>query len=268
MVKKVGIAALAVAAALFVVSHTRFGSYVNVSWNKMRACAGKQVPIEFEIERIRNEVAQLVPDMNKHLSAIAEEKVQIESLKDEIATVRINLKQQKENILTMTRDLESNNEQIVYDGRPYSKTRIKEKLDRDFASYKRADAEMKSREQLLDAKERSLGSALDQLASMRDQKRELEVSVAQLEADLKAVRLEQTKSKFQLDDSRLAQIKASLADIRSRLRGEQIEAELKGQFASDNSIPVEKKSKSTTEVTKEVRDYFNDKTDTKVADNK
>lgn len=267
MFKKAGFAALAVAAAVFVLHHTRLGSYVNVSWNKARNCAAKQVPIEFEIERIRNEVAQLVPDMNKHLSAIAEEKVQIESLKDEIATVRINLKQQKENILTMTRDLESNNEQIVYDGRPYSKTRIKEKLDRDFASYKRAEAEMKSREQLLDAKERSLGSALDQLASMRDQKRELEVAVAQLEADLKAVRLEQTKSKFQLDDSRLAQIKASLADIRSRLRGEQIEAELKGQFAND-SIPVEKKSKSTTEVTKEVREYFNDKPDTKVADNK
>ena len=74
---------------------------------------------------------------------------------------------------------------------------------------------------------------------MRDQKQDLEVQIAQLEADLKNVRLAQTRCKVQLDDSRLAEIKRSLADLRNRLKVEKTQAELEGEFAND-PISVDK----------------------------
>jgi len=95
---------------------------------------------------------------------------------------------------------------------------------------------------------------------MRQQKEDLEVQIAQLEAELKTVRLAETKSKVEFDDSRLAQCKASLADIRNRLNAEKNTVELEGQFANDN-IPVEKKAKPTSELTKEVKAYLGDKVD-------
>jgi chromosome segregation ATPase len=155
----------------------------------------------------------------------------------------------------MTADLETGSEFLVYGGRSYSRDRLQTKLTADLASYRRCQEELSSREQLLEAKERSLEATREQLATMRDQKRELEVQIAQLEAELKTVRLAQSRCKFQLDDSRLAEIKASLADVRNRLKVEAKTAELQGEFAND-AIPVERKQQSADEVIREVHNYF------------
>src|SRR5581483_2658916 len=139
----------------------------------------------------------------------------------------------------------------VSDGHRFSGERMRQKLASDFASYQRAVAELKSKEQLLEAKERSLESARERLASMRSQKEELEVQVAQLEAELKAVRLAQTQNKFEIDDSALAQCKATLAEIRNRLKVEKTAAELHGEFANDH-LPTAKKAKSAEELSREI----------------
>src|SRR5262249_23094024 len=216
--KKLEIVALMCGAGFWVLRTTKVASYAGTAWSKIRASANNQVPVEFEIDRIRHEVAQLVPDMKKHLGVIAEEMVAIENLREEITTTRANLDTQKQAIAQMAQDLKSDSQTVVYNNRQYSRARISEKLARDLASCKRCETELKSKEQLLDAKERSLEAAREQLASMKDQKRELEVKIAQLEARLKTVRLAQTKNKFQFDDSRLAHIKQSLADVDNRLK--------------------------------------------------
>src|SRR5262249_37473870 len=161
----------------------------------------------------------------------------IENLKDEIAVTRANLKEQEKSIRTMSRDLETGAQKIEYKGKEFSAARVSEKLSRDFASYKRCEAEVKSKEQLLEAKERALEAAPEQLATMKSQKQELEVQIAQLEAEVKTVRLAQTRDKFQLDDSRLAQCKATLAEVRNRLNVEKTVTALHGEFAND-FIPV------------------------------
>jgi chromosome segregation ATPase len=255
MFKKIALVAVLAVAGLFVLNLAGLGSYTSTAWKNIRNSCKRQVPLEFEIERVRNEVAQLVPDMKKNLSVIAEEMVAVENLKEEISVTKARLQDQERSLRTMTKDLESGAQRIVYDGREYSAARVSEKLARDFASYKRCDSEVKAKEQLLEAKERALDAAREQLASMRSQKQELEVQIAQLEAEVKTVRLAQTKSKFQLDDSRLARCKATLADIRNRLNVEKKTGELLGEFAND-PMPVEKKGKSARELAKEINGYF------------
>lgn len=252
MFKKIGIAAAVVGAGVFLTSAAGLWSYGSTLWSQARNGLKKQVPLEFEIERIRHEVAQLVPDMKKNFTIIAEEMVAVENLQKEITLLKGNLRQQKENVLTMTRDLETGNSTIVYDGRSYSSERVREKLARDFASYQTCEAELRSKEQLLEAKERSLDAAREQLASLKAQKQELEIQVAQLEAEVKTVRLAQTRNKVHVDDSQLARCKSALAEIRDRLNVEKKESELEAQFAND-AIPVEKKAKSTEELVKEIR---------------
>ncbi len=146
--------------------------------------------------------------------------------------------------------------------------RIREKLSRDFASYQRCEAEVKSKEQLVEAKEKALDAGLQQLSEIRSQKNELEVELARLEAELKTVRLAQTHNKFHFDDSAIARCKQTLAEIRTRLKVERTTAELQGQFANDNTVPVGKKVKSASELTKEINAYFTDgpSTEGKVAE--
>lgn len=266
MLRKIAFATLAVAAGLFVLSHTRLASYGGTAWKKVRESTKKQVPLEFEIDRIRHEVTQLVPDMQKNLSVLAEEIVAVQNLREDIDRTRVSLNNQKERIHAMKEELKRGSERVSYDGRSYSAHRVREVLATDLAAAQRCEQELRSKEQLLEAKERALDAAREQLASMKSQKQELELQIEQLQAELKTVRLAQTRSKFQLDDSRLAHIKGSLAEIRNRLKAQKVQMDLAGEFAQD-FVPAERKVKSSEQVIREVEAYLSDtsKDDAKVA---
>ena len=256
MFRKILVGAAVVALGLFALHTTGLSSYPATAFGNMKKALKKKVPLEFEIERLRTEVARLVPDMKKHLSTIAEEMTAVESLKDEITQTRANLAKQKDSILAMTQALESGTAKVSLGHREFSAARIKEKLARDFESYQRCEAELQSREKLLDAREKSLDAARDQLATIRTQKQDLDVQVAQLEAELKTVRAAQSRNKFQFNDTNLARCKATLAELRNRLKVEKTTAELEGEFAND-PIPVETKEKSAKDLTQEINGYFN-----------
>lgn len=268
MIRKIFMAAALTAVGLIVLNHAGLHGYGATALHKIKGVCKSQVPIEFEIERLKYQIAELVPDMRRNLSSIAEEMVATANLRDEIQETHANLAKQKDAIVSMTKDLETGATSISYGGRDYARERIREKLNRDFRSYQRCEAELKSKEKLLDAKERALDSAREQLGTIRTQKQELEVQVAQLEAELKSVRLAQSRSKFQIDDSALARCKATLADIKNRLKVEQKTTELTGDFANDNTVQVEK-TKPAGELTKEITAYFNEgSTEAKVAERK
>lgn len=269
MCKKIGLAAVLVVAGLVLLRWTGLSSYTSTAWGKIRGAAKNQVPLEFEIDRVRHEVSQLIPEMKKNLGVIAAEMVAVENLREEIAVTRANLKDQEKHIRTLTKELQNGAERVVYKGREMTASRASERLDRDFASFKRCEAEVKSKEQLLDAKEHSVEAAREQLSSMRNQKRDLEVQIAQLEAEVKTLRLAQTRDRFHFDDSKLAQCKAALAEIHNRLKVERTVVEMSGQFAEDY-LPPEQKAKSPRELSKEINAYFNEgaKEDAKLAERK
>lgn len=255
MCRKIGYLAVAGMVAIAILTFTRAGSYSRTVWTQVKTSAQNQIPVEFEIERLKQEVTQLIPDMKKNRSLVAEEMVAVENLRQEIGTTRANLDKQKNDLVALAKDVENGEAQVTLNNRTYTAERIKEKLARDLAGYKRSLAELKAREQLLDAKERALDVAKEQLAAMMDQKRELEVQIAQLEAEIKTVRLAQTKSQFTLDDSRLSEIKRTIAELRNRLKVEITELELEGQYSVDPTVKPEK-AKPTSDVAREVLQYF------------
>jgi DNA repair exonuclease SbcCD ATPase subunit len=256
MIKKVAIVALGVAAAFMALSFTRMGSYCGTAKDRFCGWANKQVPVEFEIERLKREVGQLIPDMKRNRSIVAQETVSVENLRNEITNTRTNLENQRSAMLKLSKDLENGDTTYVSNGRVYTKAEVAAKLDRDLAAFKRVEAELKAKEQMLEAKEKALESAKGQLDAMMDQKRDLEVQIAQLEAELKNVRLLQTRSKFQLDDTRLADVKRSVQELQNRLRAERIETEMEGKFADTLGTPADQQPRPANAVAKEVRDYL------------
>jgi chromosome segregation ATPase len=265
MFRKLGITVAVVGACLLGLHFAGLTSYTATAWNNINKRVKGTVPIEFQIEALRHDVAQLVPEMKKHFNTIAEEMVAVENLQKDVAQTQANLAKQKENILTMTKDLESGSRYIKYNGESYSADRIRTKLARDFSAYQICETELKTREQLLDARKRSLDTAREQLAALKTQKQELEVQVAQLEAELKTIRLAQTKNKFHLDDTQLSRCKATLAEIRDRLNVEKKVAVMEGEYSGD-PINVEKPEVSAEDLIKKVRTHLDGKAEGEVAD--
>lgn len=255
MLKKMFLAGALVAIGLVTLHVTGLSSYSSTAFSKVRHSFKKAVPLEFEIERLRHEVAKLVPEMKKNFTSIAEEMVAVENLDKEIKTTTANLQKQKDMLVRMTKDIESGKTVLVYDNRTFNADRVKTKLARDWASYQACEAELKAKEQLLDAKQQALDVTRERLSTIKTQKQELEVDIAKLEAELKTVRLAQTRNKFHFDDSGLARCKKALADIQNRLNVEKKAYEIEGQFGNDN-IPVDKKVQPTSDVIKEIKAHF------------
>jgi chromosome segregation ATPase len=256
MCKKFAVAALAVVAGLFIVKSTYLGAYARTAWGKVKSTAKSQIPLEFQLESLRNEVTQLTPDMKRHCNQIAEEMVAVQNLRNQITDIRTGLDKQKDLVRTMSDDLKRGTAKISYNGRVYSAERIREKLSRDLASCKRCAQELKAKEQLLEARERGLDAAREQLSSMKSQKEQLEVQIAQMEADVRTLRVAQTKTNFQLDDSRLASIKAQLADIQNQLRVEKVAGDLHAAFSND-LIEAESKIPSASQLSQEAEEFLN-----------
>jgi chromosome segregation ATPase len=270
MCKKMGyglIAAVLTLGALWVVGAATLGtqktnSLVSWSWNRVKSDANSQVPVEVEIDRLRHEINQLIPDMKKNISQIAEETVAVRNLRKDVETHEATLAKQKADLLAASKQLENADYPVVYRDREYNENQARDKVAREFDLYKRSAADLKFKKDLLEAKESSLEKAKEQLVAMKDQKRELEVQLAKLEAKAKALQVAQTNSKFQFDDSRMAEIKKSLQELQTRLDTEEETIRLTEDFGGVDGKPVQKKT-STKDITQEVREYFGENGNTK-----
>jgi peptidoglycan hydrolase CwlO-like protein len=247
---------VALGAALF--GFTKVGSYFGTAWKQVRQSASNQVPIEFEIERLKNEISQLMPDLKKNLSIVAEEMAAVERLEKDIQTTQGNMEKQKGTLLTMARDLETKETSFIYGPKVYSRDDVARKLTLDWKSYRICESELKTKEQVLDAKKRALAAAKEQLNSIKEQEQQLKLQIAELEAELKNVRLAQTKSRFSIDDSRLSEVKRSIEELRFRLDKERKEATLQAeffgnQFAEGIDTPA---PRPVSEIAKEIREQL------------
>ncbi len=192
-------------------------SYLSTSANKVRNEVKSSVPLDFEIERARQMVSDLVPDIQKNMHIIAQEEVEIDDLKDQIARTEKNLAAERERMMTLRNDLGNSEGRLHYAGRTASPREIKTELARRFDRFQTAEATLKAKKQMLEAREKSLIAARDKLEGMFGAKRDLEVQVQNLEARLKMLQAAQTTSQFNFDDSQLSRCKKTVQELRKRL---------------------------------------------------
>jgi chromosome segregation ATPase len=259
------IAALAVVAGLFVLNTTYFGSYAKTAWKKAKSAANNQVPIEFKIETLRNEISHLIPDMKKNISALAEEIVAVKKLESLVTEQRASLRDQKENLRAMKEALQTGDSHVNYRGGLVRVEKLQTWLDRELNSCKQREKELAINEQILEARREKLEADKEQVANLKSQKQQLELRLAQLEAELRALRAVQTKSKFQFDDSRMARIKDELNRLEDQLKVERTSYDLLSTWQPDGDIKVDSKAKSADQIIREVDDYLGDAPKGKVA---
>jgi hypothetical protein len=217
MVKK----GLLIGAGVLVLLGLLFGrdgfSHLKTSVGWVRQSVHDSVPVEFEISRARQMIKDLDPEIHRNMRVLAKEEVEIKHLRDQLGRAEQQLTKNRADIERLTVDLKRGDSNFVYCTKTYTSKQVESDLSRRFEQYKVKEATLEKLTQVLAARERGLVAGLEKLKAMQAAKGQLEVDVANLEARLEMVKVAQTTSEFNFDDSRLSRTKELMKDISTRI---------------------------------------------------
>jgi hypothetical protein len=252
MIKK----ALLVVVGLGLTTLVLFGrdacSYVSTSYHRLTSSVQESVPVEFQIDRAKQMVRDLEPEIRRSMHVIAKEEVALEQLNSQIDTNQTKTEKDKGDILRLQADLGTNQNVYHYASRTYTSGEVKQDLARRFNRFKVADDTLASMKQMRDARSKNLDAAQQKLAAMINARRKLDVDIQNLEAKRKLVEVAQASSDYVFDDSQLARCKELINDIRTRL---DVAAKLANADVNvDVEIPLDEATPS--DITDQVTEYF------------
>jgi len=217
MVKKAILAGGLAAVILGLVFGREGFSHAKTSLGWVRQSVRESVPVEFEISRARQMIKDLNPEIHRNMHLIAKEEVDVKHLRDQLNDAERQLAKNKSDIERLTGDLKSGDRHFVYCGKSYSAKQVENDLARRFDQYKVKEATLSKLSQVLAARDRGLEAGREKLKAMQAAKSQLEVDVANLDARLEMVKVAQSTSEFNFDDSRLSRTRELVKDIGCRI---------------------------------------------------
>ncbi len=182
MFRRIVFISLGVAMLGFLVFGRHLKSYVSTASGWVSDSVKQAVPIEFEIDRARGMVKDIMPEIRKNMQIIAKEEVEVERLGQEIGQLEKKQDKDRTELMSLKSEVSSGKNQFRFSGRTYTIEQVKCDLANRFERFKTSDATLASLRDILSAREKSLAAAREKLEGMLAQKRQLEVVVENLQA--------------------------------------------------------------------------------------
>jgi len=237
-------------------------SYVRTSAGYLKDAVHSSVPVEFQIQRARQMIKDLTPEVQRNMHLIAKEEVELKRLESQLADAESRQVREKEQLSTLKNALLSGREKHEFGGRSYTIEQVKGDLSNRFERYKTGDATLASLRQIQTARQNGLEAARQKLEGMLTMKRQLQVEVENLEARTQMIAAAETTSNFQFDDSRLGRVKELISDLRTQLDVKEKLVNVDDAFRDE--IPVGRPA--SADIVGEINQYFGEKT-AKTAEN-
>jgi hypothetical protein len=229
------------AAGLAIAGFCVFGkdvySYVTSSGRMLQQSVQDSVPFEFQIQRARHLLDELIPQMHANIKLIAQEEVEVVNLEKEIARERQSISEEKSRVQALRDALKKEKASYRFGGHDYSRVEVVEELARRFEQFQTAELLLASKEKLLSNRQLALGAARKKLDTLRTTRLELAAQVEGLESQFRLIQAESASCQVQFDDSKLSQVKKVLSDLRKRLDVAQRVLAHESRFIEN--IPVE-----------------------------
>lgn len=265
MLKKIVVGGL----SLFLVGGLLFGSdafsYLRTFGGHVREVVKSEISVEFELDRIRDEVDNLVPEIRRHMTIVAEQSVDVKDLERDLTDKEASLGKQKDAILALRSDLESGNNSFTYRAVSYTRNEVEADLSHRFESFCTVEESVKRDRQILTAQRDTLRANQKKLDVMLSRKQDLVVKVAQLEARLKQVQAAETINSIEIDDSRLAHVENMIKEMNHALDVRESVLETEGTILG--RIPVNEEIAPTNgNIIGEIDSHFGLKSDENVAE--
>ncbi len=219
MLKRIFAIAVLGIVGTYIVSETKAGGHFRAWAGRVGSQIETSVTPEMELTRIKSEVGQLDGDIDKVKGDLAEANVNVRLLHRDVDEIR---KEVKENETAVRKHGEvvkaaTETEYIQWGARKVNYSNAKELLMSEVKRHNDLKARLKAREQALGTQEQTRDLVEQQLQEMLKQKDELTGAVDEMEAEIKMAKVEQIRSKYQNDGSRMGEIKTSLTDLRKRI---------------------------------------------------
>ncbi len=227
-------------------------SYFRSSANAVQSVVKDSVPIEFELQRARDLIDNIIPELQANIRIIAQDEVEIAALKADISNSTESLTKQKKLVTQLRGELDNDTDIHEIDGRKYSREHLTERLARSFGRFQEAEIILASKHKLLETRERSLLAAMQMLDRARSRKTELEQQIEGLVAQNRMIQAASVKSHVHFDGSQLSKAESLLSQIQKRLNIAERVLAHESAF-----LPLEPESGiSEAQVLMEVDDYF------------
>ena len=228
-------------------------SYLTTSVASVRDSVKSSVPVNFELERARQHISKITPEVRKNMELITGEEVEIEKLEEHIQEFDTKLSTDQKAIIRLNADLASGSEHFVYTGNAYTAKEVKRDLKNRFEEYKTDESTLKNLKRLLATRMSNLSTARNKLADMQSVQRKLRVQIDNLAARNRMIEVAKSSSQFVFDDSQLAKTSQLIDEIDSRLSAEERMAN--SESRSFDRIPVQD-SESQVDLMDEITNYF------------
>lgn len=234
----VGLGAL----ALGLVFGTRAPSYVKTAFHKIRHGARESVPIHFEIDRARQELADLEPAIRANVENLARAEEDVKDLREELADFRSNLNQEQAQMVALRRRLGAG-DILRTGGIDYSADEIKKDLRGRLDHYRQMKRTLTERERTLKMKEEAVAGARAQLKGFIEQRRTLQLQIDEIEARQQAIDASRPTEAFRVDDTALGRVQQTIKELRRRQNVALRADELRGRYLDkrvnvDDETPV------------------------------
>jgi hypothetical protein len=228
-------------------------SYISTTYHRITSTVTDNVPIEFQIDRARQMVQALDPEIRNSMHVIAKEEVAIDELNKQIGASEDKAGKDKADILRLQSDLGQNKNVYQYASRTYTVSEVKQDLARRFSRFKVSDDTLTQMKAMRDARQKNLDAAHEKLAAMINARRKLDTDVENLEAKKKLVDVASAANEYVFDESQLGRAKELINDIRTKL---EVQAKLANADVNVQAeIPLE--DSSPADITDQVTEYFN-----------
>lgn len=229
-------------------------SYLRCSARSVQTAVRDSVPIEFELQRARDMVDGIIPELQANIRLIAEEEVEIAALEKDIDRSQVRLDQEKEQIADLRERLATQQVSLTVNHRTYSRNHVARQLAQRFDNYKEGRVILVSKQKLLEKRKDSLLAATQMLERTRTRKVQLEQQIEALLAQHRLLKAESVGTQVQIDSSKLSKAERLIAEITKRLDV----AERVLQHESDFMPLRHDEGVSETELLDEVDAYFTD----------
>ena len=243
---------------------TNLLSYVESSSRMLKNTVQDSIPIEFEIQRARDHLEKLLPEMHANLRLVASQEVEVANLQNEIDAERDAVHHEKDNVRKLRQALHVERTNYTFSGRDYRRQEVVDELGRRFEHLQSAERLVEGKSELLRSRRRTLDAAVKKLERTRLARFDLAAQIEGLEGQFHLVQAQSGGCEFQLDDSALAQTEKVIAELKNRLEVAQRVLAREARFVE--LIPLG--SVSEEHVVERIDSYLDGTPDDAVAANK
>jgi hypothetical protein len=187
-----------------------FLSYAGSSLRGLRRAVEQDVPVEVELERARDLLSGLVPEIQGQVVAVAREEVAVEAFGREVARRRAYMAGER-------RALEAAREELGRKGGAGGNRAVRvAELSRRFANLQLGEELLERHEKLLAARKQSLAALEQNLREAQIRKVELEALVEELTHRLRLMKFEEETLLVRVDTDRLDEVETLVSELRKR----------------------------------------------------